>query len=231
MTMDALGVDFGDHSLFYAADQWNERGYFERRDVIDMNSRLLTGFARTTSSLSSALSQLSYLLVASDRTIDRRASQLRPAMDQLSGELHGLAVKDPRFSLTLSVWGDAIEDCVVCLRPPAEVALSLKRRQRIPTAIGFRFWDRHAAGVLEHAPDHSLYLDFTELSGPDPLPELMRIDEHFGLGFSPDELRARFEARFSRRLTHFSGESLAMPDATERLWNELQRRRQSSSNT
>lgn len=49
MTLEALGVSFGNHEEFYGSDRWNERGYFERRDVIDLNSRLLTGFPRTGS--------------------------------------------------------------------------------------------------------------------------------------------------------------------------------------
>ena len=56
MVLDSFGLDFGEHSEFYAADQWNQEGYFERRDVVDINSRLITGFNRTTNPISSALS-------------------------------------------------------------------------------------------------------------------------------------------------------------------------------
>jgi hypothetical protein len=227
MVLDSFGLGFGDHSEFYAADQWNQEGYFERRDVVDINSRLITGFNRTTSTISSAASQAGYLLWSSERSMKRRASVLQPEISRLSRALDGLAVKDPRFCLTLPAWSQAVDDCVVCLRPPAEVALSLKRRQHVPLPVGFRFWDRHAQGLLDHAPARSLYIDFTGLAGSDPSVELARIDRHFELGLGPAELSRRFEAKFQRRLKNFEGETLPTPDRTARLWSALQERHRS----
>jgi hypothetical protein len=227
MVLDALGVDFGDHSLFYAADQWNEEGYFERRDVVDLNSRLITGFNRTTGPLSSAMSQVGYLLWGTQRGSARRAERLEKEIDVLAAELKQLAVKDPRFCLTLQAWAPYIDDCVVCLRPPDEVALSLNRRQRIPIPVGFRFWERHARGLLDNVPSGSLFVDFGRLAGPEPMSELVRIDRHFGLQLDDDQLRRRFGERFEPRLRNFGGEGLSLPDRTRDLWNALQERRRS----
>lgn len=228
MTLDAFGLDFGDHSAFYAADEWNQEGYFERRDVIDLNSRLITGFSRTTSPIASGISQVGYLLWSSQRAMGRRAGHMRGEIDALAARLGGLAVKDPRFCLTLPVWEGSIDDCVVCLRPPEEVALSLHRRQRIPLQVGFRFWDRHAQGLLDHAPADSLYVDFTALAGPDPTSELLRVDKHFGFGLGENDLRERFDARFQRKLKNFGGERISVPERTRDLWEALADRHRSA---
>ena len=58
MTINALGQPFGDESAMYGADQWNERGYFEQRAVVDLNSRLITGFGRTDGGWKSLASQV-----------------------------------------------------------------------------------------------------------------------------------------------------------------------------
>lgn len=223
MVLDSFGLDFGDHAEFYAADQWNQEGYFERRDIVDLNSRLITGFARTTGKVASGLSQAGYLLWSSEDGIRRRAEKLGSEIAAVRERMEGLAVKDPRFCLTLPVWGE-VEDCVVCLRPPAEVALSLQRRQNIPTRIGFRFWERHARGLLDHAPVKSLYVDFTELAGPDPMEEISRIGRHFDLGLGEDELERRFRARFQPTLKNFDDEALPVPASTRHLWAALQER-------
>jgi len=115
----------------------------------------------------------------------------------------------------------------VCLRPPVEVALSLKRRQNIPMAVGFRFWDRHARGLLDHATPNTVYVDFNELAGPEPLPELNRMARFFDLAFGDEELIARFEAVFQRTLKNFDNESLTPPARTQHLWAALRERHQS----
>jgi hypothetical protein len=97
----------------------------------------------------------------------------------------------------------------------------LKRRQRIPLRIGFGFWDRHARGLLDHAPADSLYIHFTELAGPDPLPELRRLATHFQLGLGDEELRAAFQAKFKSDLKNFGEESVAVPARTRDLWAAL----------
>jgi hypothetical protein len=77
MTMEALGVDFGDYGRFYEADQWNKKGYYERTDVININNQLLTGLPRTEGPARSALSHLRYVLMPETLGIVRRANKLR----------------------------------------------------------------------------------------------------------------------------------------------------------
>lgn len=95
MIMKSLAVDFGSQDESYGADRWNERGYFERTDVIDVNSRLVTGFPRTQSRKSGALSQLRYLTLLGAQPIARRARRMRGDVHELAMKLDGLAIKDP----------------------------------------------------------------------------------------------------------------------------------------
>lgn len=226
MTLEALGLDFGDHAAFYGADQWNQRGYFERTDVIDLNSRLLTGFPRTQGRISALLSQMVYLLPPSPRTVHRRACEIGDEIAQLATELDGIAVKDPRFCLTMNAWRPFVASCIVCLRHPSAVAQSLRRRQRIPLPLGFRFWDHHAAALLAAPIDNILYLDFDALGGRSSRPELARLLDFLGLDVELDDALEVFRDRFAPELRHFTtGETGDMPGPTRELWDALQARR------
>ncbi len=223
MLLDSLGIDFGDPSMFYAADQWNEQGYFERRDIIDVNSRLLTGFPRTNTGITSAISKTIYL--ANPRVVTRTSARNGAMVRDIADAIGGLAVKDPRFCLTLSVWETeaSIEKCLVSLRPPEQVARSLHRRQNIPRSLAYRFWARHAEGLLQSRSENRLYVRFDHLTGSHTLHELMRIREFLGLDLTSAQLTQHFSERFSPDLKHVSDLSDDdMPTRVKALWSELQ---------
>lgn len=228
MILEALGVDFGNHDAFYAADQWNEHGYFERCDVIDLNSRLLTGFPRTQGQPEAILSQVRYLLDPSPAAVERRAGRLASEVRHLAATLNDLAVKDPRFCLTMPVWRESVTHTVVCLRHPGSVARSLKRRQRIPAHIAFHSWNRHAEGLLAHLGQSTTYVDFDALGSKGASQELESLTSRLGLEVASPEASSRLQTRFASGLRHFNGDSDDdLPVRTRRLWTQLQDRRRS----
>jgi hypothetical protein len=226
MTLDALGLDFGDHDAFYTPDEWNEEGYFERRDVIDLNSRILTGFPRTRSAFASAFGQLRYLSQPSQASIARRAGALREEIDSLAISLEETYVKDPRFVLTADQWRPHLKRIVVCLRRPDQVALSLKRRQRIPLVISYRFWDYHARAMLSLDHDVIHYVDFDILAGDSPLEEVVGLARFVGLEIPETMIMDKFRSRFAPALKHFNeSHAVDLPPPTHALWDQLVARR------
>lgn len=227
MILEGLGLDLGDPQAFYGADEWNERGYFEREDVIDVNSRLLTGFPRTQGTVASILSQIRYLTLPSRQTIDRRAGRWGDEIARLARKLTGIAVKDPRFCVTARAWKPFVNSVVVCLRHPDSVARSLRRRQRIPRKLALRFWDYHAEGLLDLPVEDVLYVDFDALSNPEKArDELAAMISFFSLDVTPEESERRYQERFESSLKHFDATSVeSLPTRTRELWEELRRRR------
>lgn len=227
MIMEHLGIDFGSHEAFYGADEWNERGYFERRDVIDLNSRILTGFPRTQQKSAALLSQVRYLTFPSRDGVRRRSERLSHEVRQLSHALGDMAVKDPRFCLTHPAWEPYIQKMVVCLRHPTSVARSLHRRQRIPLRLGLRFWEYHAEGLVTRSPAQTVYVDFDALSDTHTASsELVRLVAFLNLDLTESQIMDRFRERFEPHLRHFAADHDSdLPDSTRRLWKELQKRR------
>ena len=226
MTLDALGLDFGEHHEFYAADQWNEKGYHERRDIVDLNSRIITGFSRTQGAASSALGKVKYLTQPSREAIERRGRTLRPQVELMASDLGDMFVKDPRFTLTTDCWHPHISHIVVCLRRPDQVALSLKRRQRVPLALSYRFWDYHARAVLAIEHERVHYLDFDHIAGASPDTELAGLSRFLGIEVSPAEMKSTLRSHLAPQLKHFGDtDSAALPTTTRDLWEQLTARR------
>lgn len=223
--LQEFGIGFGDPATFYQANEWNPKGYLEQREVIDLNSRLISNFPNTKSKLSKALSQVLYLLMPGPGTINRRAQALKEQMESLGTRYRSLAVKDPRFCVTLNAWASTvpIESTVVCIRHPWEVAHSLKRRQNIPLTVGLRFWNYHISSLLENlTADKSLLIHYNNLTGPEFLAELNRLLAFFRIDLSEAEAVERFRRVFSQELYHCREENTApLPPTTEELWDRL----------
>lgn len=224
MTMEALGVSFGDHSAFYAADQWNAKGYFERRDVMDINNRMITGFDRTESPLAALAGQVRYLLEPSIDGVAARGARYAEDMRAIVKESGVQAIKDPRFCLTWSAWADKIdiEACVVCIRHPFEVADSLRRRQRVPMRLGLRFWRYHMRSLRERTPPGMVVLDLESLIER-PEAELRMLASELRLGIDGEEAMRRFQAAYEPGMakTTTAGERPSLKGETGDLWDWL----------
>ncbi|MEM7166595.1 MAG: sulfotransferase [Planctomycetota bacterium] len=226
--LDSLGISVGDKNAFYAADEWNPRGYFERNDVVDLNSRLITGHSRTGTSMQQALSKLLYLRMPSRARIERLAERYTSEIDAVGATCGGIAVKDPRFCVTASAWAQRvpIDAYVVGLRDPAEAVLSLWRRQRIPQWLGFRFWNYHVRCLLEQfPPDRTVYVHYNELVSGDRDAELQRVVDFFSLDLDAAVARERFATVFSDKLYRNRPQPRALPATTQSLWEEVLERR------
>jgi hypothetical protein len=181
----AMGAPFGDESAHLPADRWNPRGYFERRDVLDLNSRIVSGLPRTRSALATWIGRFAYASMPSDRAIARRARRRGAEVAGMRERCRDLAVKDPRFCLTLRYWDAAapIERIVVCLRDPAEVIASIRRRDRMPAGMAGRFYVWHLEALLSQLPlDRTVFVDTGRLATGDvsEVPALRRF-----LGLDP----------------------------------------------
>lgn len=223
--LSELGVDFGDSKAFYCADQWNEKGYFETRQIVDANSRLITGVARTDGSLAAALSQIRYLAMPNQDVINRRSSRMKHLLKDAVHGYGNKAVKDPRFCLTLKHWQEVVEldKLVVCLRHPFAVAQSLKRRQHIPLWLGYRFWNYHLTELLKMLPlDRTVFVDFERLQSHEGSKELLDFSRFLGLSEDREILSDTWSKTFCGDLVHAGQTDVPeLPMEVQDTWNEL----------
>ncbi len=229
-----LGVPFSDPAEFLGADEWNAKGYFEASDILDTNSRIVSGFPYCQGGWIRTASQIVYATHPGPAALKRRFRGLRADVDALFAKYRGVAVKDPRFCLTLGLWHavEPIEQLVVCLRHPREAVLSLVRRQSYPASLGYRYWNYHLRSLLE-ALEHLgstevVFLDYNRLSSGEHRAELAAIRAAFSLPIEPAAAATVYEKVFEPSLRHIDAGDADLPSATRRLWTELCRRRDAS---
>jgi hypothetical protein len=219
--LQALGADFGPADKLYDADQWNANGYLERVDAVDLNSRIITGHNRTTSRLAAVRSQVSYLRMPSGTQLDARLQAAADDASELGDSLRGLFVKDPRFCITAPAWTTTgnVTGLVVALRHPSASVASLRRRNRLPTSVGHRFWRWHMEQVLPLIGPETLVVRQDTLTGPDHATEVDRIRRWLtdvaNVSVVPDT-----PSVLDRSLIHHQADDDA-PTESQRLWDRL----------
>ena len=230
-----LGVSFADSQDLYQGDQWNKRGYYEQRDLINLNNRVITGLNRHSNFLTKFLSRLIYwVLLPSRHGIENRANRFKSEIEHMAKKYASKAVKDTRFCLTLKYWKPVvkIEQYVVCLRDPCESVLSLKRRQKFPLWVGYRFWNFNMAALLEELPvKRALYIDYNQLTSDNYFSELSLIQKFFQLPLSDKEMTRRYKNVFDPSLYNCRvREKKPLPTETQKLWDQFLGLRQQSCN-
>lgn len=222
MTMEALGISFGDHGAFYEADRWNARGYFERRDVMDINNRMITGFRRTGSRMAALAGQLRYLSEPDINSVLGRGRRFAEEISRIGEDIGSGAIKDPRFCITWSAWSAHLDitSCVVCIRHPYEVADSLRRRQRIPIPLGLRFWRYHLRALQNKIPPRLVVVDLDSLTGH-PEAELAHLIRGLGLEVDIEQaiegFRDLYEPEMRKRTV--TSERPELDPETAELWD------------
>ena len=142
-----MGAYFGAPDSVLPPDEVNEPGYWERRDVVAANDRLLaaTGAAWDLP-----------LRFAENRISSASRDVLAPEIRRIANELSARSVsiiKDPRLCLTLESWLPFFSKpvCVLVSRNPLEIGRSLLKRRDCSVQTGIAIWEAYARSSLRIA--------------------------------------------------------------------------------
>lgn len=141
-----LGADLGEPEGFHAADKWNPDGYFEQREILAINMKLVSG----------PWGRAAYFRLPSEETIRARARSLAGKIEEVALRYRDRVVKENRFCLTLGAWRDhgaRVNKLLVVFREPSGVARSLRKRNRIPSFLGIALWAEHHRRLFRLAED------------------------------------------------------------------------------
>ena len=140
------GFYFGPPAQAFPLHDTNEKGFFERMDVVRINDRLLE---------SADASWIAPQRFPSDVQGDFGAMDLQTDATSIIDEMDSHAdwfLKDPRLCITLPFWQPLLSDpCyVLVLRHPMDVAKSLFRRGDCPIAVGLSLWEKYTRDMYRH---------------------------------------------------------------------------------
>lgn len=163
--LNLMGLYFGGENVGTGRSSENVKGFWERRDVRDLNDAILAAAGADWDVVSN--------LDLDSLPPDSRAGYVSAAADiVLNLDAHRpWFVKEPRLCVLFPVWHQVLETplAIHIHRNPLAVARSLERRNGIPTPAGLALWEYYNARALaatEGIPRHFLgYEDLLRTPG------------------------------------------------------------------
>jgi GT2 family glycosyltransferase len=170
----------------------NPLGFAERRDVVDIDDRMLGALGWTWDA--PAVDPLD-----EPPSLDPMVAELSDLLSSRFRTNQPWIIKDPRICLLLPWWRRALDDpfiSVVVVRDPNEVARSLAARNGFSLPLGMALWGayhRHLVSALAGLP--AVVVNYGALT-EDPLPVLSEtVDALVGLG-----LEARIDLSAAQKM-------------------------------
>ena len=160
--LNLLGVDLGPNEDLVPGNEQNVKGYWERREIFDLNEAVLTALGGTY--LNPPPLAPGWEHSPELASLERRAREL---VDACFGASKLWGFKDPRTSLTLPFWRRIVPRMryVICVRHPLEVAASFAQYPSTGPFHGkdwLDLWLRSTASALLQTNDSPRMLAFYE---------------------------------------------------------------------
>ena len=213
------GADMGNPETFYRPDKWNPEGYFEQPDIHAINMPLING----------PWGRFAYFRLPSTRTIMKRAEKRADQIKQTAARYRGKVVKETRFCLTLPAWlkhGAQVDNILVCLRDPIQVARSIQKRGFTTIRHGLNLWYIHNSRLLENAKGIPMWFVYYDnfLNDRFSLREIKCTYCFLGYDFTNDELEELRKKCVKPQMNHNPERAASYPPRIGLLWEELLRR-------
>ena len=143
--LNMMGAYFGPEGISTGASGQNPKGFWERRDVRQLNDYVIHSVGCDWDKVADF--DLNVLPEAVITEFRRKASALVLEMDAHRPWL----LKEPRLCLLLDLWKDLLEVpiCIHIYRNPLEVARSLNSRNGIPIQTGIALWEKYNQSGLD----------------------------------------------------------------------------------
>jgi hypothetical protein len=142
--LNLMGAYFGPEGAGTGANPENPKGFWERRDVRNLNDHVLQSVGCDWNRVLGFDPRALPEALAAE--FARRASRLVLEMDAHRPWL----LKEPRLCLLLPLWREVLDApaCIHIHRHPVEVAASLRARNGIPIEAGLALWERYVRDAL-----------------------------------------------------------------------------------
>lgn len=201
--LTTLGVELGGN-LMPAAQNNNERGFWEDQEIVDINTDILETLGHSWDFLKPlACEQLDSL---AGSALEQRAMAY---LGQHFGGHPVFGLKDPRISLLLPFWLRVFEltgiepAFVISLRHPLSVAKSLEKRDGFTQSKSLYLWLDYMLQSLRHSRgQRAVVLSYDSLMD-EPATQITRLGQHLRLTLPPAaDLKEYVEKFLSADLQH-----------------------------
>ncbi len=221
---EVLRVDFGDEKDHIPRNHNNPDGYFENRELLECNERILAdiGGAVLSPPRMDFLAQLSVAARA------QRVSEIREKLSAYSLGKAYFGWKDPRLSLTFPIWrlADPAIVPIIVFRDPEAVYRSIAAQLSTePEKLG-NLWLEYYRRIFAYTADsRRLVVSFRQMVDA-PLAMTGAIAAHLGMTSEPELWKKRLEGIVKPSQIHHAPAQGAAPagfidEATRELFAYL----------
>ena len=142
--LNLMGAYFGPEGSDVGASRENPKGFWERRDVLDLHEDVLRA-------VDSDWYRVAHFDLDTLPEHVRADFEIRAKKIQLDLDAHTpWVMKDPRLCLLFPLWRPLLKNpvCVLVHRPPLQVGQSLKTRDGFPIVFGMALWEKYTQSAL-----------------------------------------------------------------------------------
>jgi len=194
------GTYFGPPEMAFDLHATNRKGFFERKDVVRINDRILE---------SAGASWITPERFPRSISVPYERHALYHDAESVVSELStrpNWFIKDPRMCVTLPFWKKLFTDPVYLLvvRNPLNVAKSLAKRGDCSIPTGLALWERYTRDMFFHTRDNKHLVVSFEAIMADPLLVMSRIMADLAAfnGHAVDLQEDMLKSWFDRSLVH-----------------------------
>lgn len=210
--LQTMGINLGDR-LEPAAENINEKGYWEDVDLVLFNEEMLDTLKRRWDSLE-PISPIEATLLFDKGFLSR-------AIELLRRKVHGhsfFGFKDPRTSKLLPFWQQVFEAggfevfYILAVRNPLSIVKSLARRDQFDPIKSYLLWIDHVTTSLRVAIEHPLIAVDYDLLMQQPEHELSRVANWLGCQLIQEQVANYCSVFLETGLRHsvFSSDELVL---------------------
>lgn len=146
--VNMMGAYIGPEGSALSAQSDNQKGFWERRDVRNLNDQIL----RSVGAEWNIISDFSPALLKEipSEQLEEFQSKAKEIIINLDSN-RPWVLKDPRLCLLFHFWKPLFEipKAIVVVRNPLEVALSLNSRNGFPIEIGLALWEKYSSSLFQ----------------------------------------------------------------------------------
>lgn len=197
-----VGIDAGDPDKLLTSARDNQKGFFERQDIMEINDELLLCLNSSWDNPNiSIIKKLSEVDIPLDLF-----NKMKDVLGVYESADTPFFVKDPRFCLTLPLWLKLWRDpiIIICLRNPLEIGRSLQKRNGFSIFKGLGLWETYFDVLHNHLSQQKVVMvNFNQLlQNPNVVGELL-CKELEQLGVDGLEYKPSIiQSTFNRTLKH-----------------------------
>ncbi|MAV58454.1 MAG: hypothetical protein CMG07_00685, partial [Candidatus Marinimicrobia bacterium] len=148
--VSCYGYEFTENLI--PKNKYNQKGYFEDKDIIDFNEKLLKSVNFTWNKNQFIDNKLQNSKIITDVNLDLAKKLIRNKLFQNNK----IILKDPRFSILINFWKKVFSEIQVrtkyicLLRNPIEVSLSMLRRDTTSITYGLCLWSIYILEIIKN---------------------------------------------------------------------------------